>query len=36
MFINIQKYIYIININLLNKARSIRAYNLLKVMRIFN
>ena len=36
MFINMRKYVYIINIELLNKARSIRAYNLLKVNKTFD
>ena len=31
-----RKYIYIINIELLNETRSIRAYNLLKVNKTFN
>ena len=35
-FIDIRKYIRIINIELLNKARSIRAYNLLKVNKILD
>ena len=30
-FIKIRKYAYIINIELLNEARSIQAYNLLKI-----
>ena len=35
-FIEMRKYIYIINIELLNEARSIRSYNLLKVDKIFD
>ena len=31
-----RKYIYIINIKLLNEAGSIRAYNLLKIDKILN
>ena len=36
MFIDMRKHIYIINIELLNEARSIRAYNLLKVNKTLN
>ena len=35
-FIDIRKYIHIINIELLNEARSIRAYNLLKINKTLN
>ena len=36
IFIKMRKYARIINIELLNKARSIRAYNLLKIDKILD